>query len=90
MARARHDRREKQRSAGDHLTMQIGIGEANEDVPPVVKERKQPGREPATRKIMRRVAAPAPLVLYLVENVLFVAPVAIELTRTLPSSRRAR
>src|ERR1700758_5111217 len=60
--------------------MQVGIGEANEDVPPVVKERKQPGRKPATGQIVRRVAAPAPLVLHLIENVLSVASVAIELT----------
>ena len=74
------DRRQEQRAAGDRLAMEAGIGEPNEDVPPVVKERKQPGREPATGKIVRRIAAPAPLVLHLVENVLSVAPVAIELT----------
>src|SRR5271165_3197617 len=67
-------------TAGDRLAMEAGIGEPDEDVPPVVNERKQPRRESATGKIVRRIAAPAPLVLHLVENVLSVAPVAIELT----------
>src|SRR5271166_4316115 len=60
--------------------MQVGIGEANEDVPPVVEQRDEPRREPATGEIVRRKAAPAPLVLHLVEDVFPVAAVAIELT----------
>ena len=83
MPRARRDRREEQRPAGDRLAVETGIGEADENVPPVVKQRKQPGREPATRQVVRREAAPAPLVLHLVENILAVAPVAIELTERL-------
>src|SRR5208283_5011598 len=65
---------------GDGLAMQVGIGEANEDVPPVVEQRDEPRGEPATGEIVRREAAPAPLVLHLVEDVLPVATVAIELT----------
>src|SRR5208283_2252413 len=68
------------RPAGDRLAVKAGIGETDEDVPPVVKQRKQSGGEPATGEIVRCIAAPAPLVLHLVENVLSVAPVAIELT----------
>jgi Mu transposase, C-terminal domain len=64
------DRRQEQRAAGDRLAVEAGIGETDEDVPPVVKQPKQPGREPATGKIVRRVAAPTPLVLHLVENIL--------------------
>ena len=80
LAGARRDRREEQRPAGDGLAMQVGIGEANEDVPPVVEQRDEPRREPATGEIVRRRAAPAPLVLHLVEDVFPVASVAIELT----------
>ena len=81
--RAGGDRRQEQRAAGDRLAVEAGIGETDEDVPPVVKQPKQPGREPATGKIVRRVAAPTPLVLHLVENILSLASVAIELTERL-------
>src|SRR5271165_6802235 len=72
--------RRRPQAPGDRFAVEAGIGEPDEDVPPVVNERKQPGREPATGEIVRRVAAPTPLVLHLVENILAVAPVAIELT----------
>jgi hypothetical protein len=61
----------------------LGSASRTKMFPPVVKQPKQPGREPATGKIVRRVAAPTPLVLHLVENILSVAPVAIELTERL-------
>jgi len=76
--------------AGDRLTVETGIGEADKDVPPVVKQRTEPRREPATRKIVRRMAASALLVLHLVENIFSVAPVAIELTKTPPFLQRTR
>ena len=62
--RARGDGRQKQRPAGDRLAVEMRVGEADKDVPPIVKQRKQPGREPATRQVVRREAAPAPLVLH--------------------------
>ncbi len=47
------------------------------------KRAQAAGGEAAAGEIMRGEAAPAPLVLHLVENVLSVAPVAIELTERL-------
>ncbi len=48
-----------------------------------VKQRDEPRREPATRQVVRGEPAPSPLVLHLVENILSVAPVAIELAERL-------
>jgi hypothetical protein len=44
MACPRRDGRQEQRPAGDGLAMQVRIGETNEDVPPVVKEREHARR----------------------------------------------
>src|SRR5271157_4883884 len=47
------------------------------------EEREQTRREPATAEVVRGEAAPAPLVLHLVEQIFSVAPVAIELAERL-------
>ena len=56
MARSRRDGRQKQRTAGDGLAMQVRIGETNEDVPPVVDEREHARHQLAAREIVGREA----------------------------------
>ena len=68
MTRARSDSRQKQRPAGDRFAMQVGISQTNKDVPPIVDERVEPRRQPTARQILRREAAPATLVLHLIED----------------------
>jgi len=60
--------------------MMLRIGEAHEQAPPVVDQRHTARQQPAAFEIMRGEAAPAPLVLQLVERVLAVCPIAIQLT----------
>src|SRR5260370_35346891 len=60
--------------------MMLRIGEAYEQAPPVVDQRHTARQQPAAFEIMRGEAAPAPLVLQLVERVLAVGPIAIQLT----------
>src|SRR5437588_12854214 len=71
---------EQERPAGYRLTMMLRIGEAHEQAPPVVDQRHTARQQPATFEIMRGEAAPAPLVLQLVERILAVCPIAIQLT----------
>src|SRR5271166_4542949 len=49
----------------------------------IVEQRQQPRRQTAAREVVRGEAAPAPLVLHFVENILSVAPIAIQLTERL-------
>src|SRR5208337_5212214 len=72
---------QQQRSARDRLSVTIRLGQAREDVPPIIKQRHQAGRRTTARQVMRDEAAPAPLVLQLVENILSVAAVAVELAK---------
>ena len=67
--RAGGDRRQEQRPACDRLAVKVGIGEMDEDVPPVVKQTEQSGRGPAMREIVRGEAAPAPLVLHFIQEI---------------------
>jgi len=60
--------------------MMLRIGEAHEQAPPVVDQRHTARQQPAAFEIMGGEAAPAPLVLQLVERVLAVCPIAIQLT----------
>src|SRR5437868_14685921 len=71
---------EQERPAGYRLTMMLRIGEAHEQAPPVVDQRYTARQQPAAFEIMRGEAAPAPLVLQLVERILAVGPIAIQLT----------
>jgi hypothetical protein len=50
--------------------MPVRFGQANEDVPPIIKQRDQVRGQTTARQIMRGEAAPAPLVLQFVENIL--------------------
>ena len=59
--------------------MLVRLGQPREQVPPVVDEGDDAGGETAAREVLRGEAAPAPLVLQLVERVLAVGAVAIEL-----------
>ena len=70
---------QQKRPAGDRLAVVIGIGQAHKQAPPVVGQRDQTGHVLAALQVARREAAPAPLVLQLVEAVLRVSPVPVEL-----------
>ena len=72
---------QQQRAAGDGFTMMLGISEADEQAPPVVDQRNSPCEQPAACEVLRREAAPAPLVFQLVERVLAIRPIAIQLTQ---------
>src|SRR3954453_15278612 len=56
----------------------LRIGQAHEQAPPVVDQRHTARQQPAAFEIMRGEAAPAPLVLQLVERVLAVSPIAVQ------------
>ena len=70
---------QKKRPAGDRLAVVIGVRQTHEQAPPVVDQANQAGHVLAALQILRREAAPAPLVLQLVEAVLRVRTVPIEL-----------
>ena len=61
--------------------MAIRVGQAPEQRPPIVGQRHDAGHQPAACQIVRREAAPTPLVLQLVEGVLAIATIAIELAQ---------
>src|ERR1700691_4436044 len=65
--------------AGDRFAMMIGIGQPHEQIPPVEEQRDQARHQTAALEVAGREAAPAPLVLQLVEDVLTIGAVAIEL-----------
>ena len=79
MAQPLGDGVQQQRTAGDGFSVPIRLGQTNEDVPPIIKQRHHARRQPTARQILRDEAAPAPLVLQFVENVLSVGAIAIEL-----------
>src|SRR5271157_2350360 len=82
MPHPRGDGMQEQWPAGDGLHMPVRLDQPNEDAPPVVKQRDHARGEPATSKVLRDEAAPAPLVLQLVENILAIAAIAIQLAKT--------
>src|ERR1700730_7308079 len=57
-----------------------GLGEPDEQVPPIVDECDQTRRKPAPGEIVGREPAPPPLVLQFIEGILAIRPVAIELS----------
>ena len=85
MAHPLGDGVQQQRSARDRLSVTIRLGQAREDVPPIIKQRHEAGRQTTARQVMSDEAAPAPLVLQLVENILSIAAVAIELAKAFQS-----
>ena len=60
MPRTCGDGRQEQGPAGDRLAMGGGVGQTNEDVPPIKEQRNEPRRQPTTRQIVGREAAPTP------------------------------
>jgi hypothetical protein len=79
VTQALSDTGQEQRPAGDRLKMPSGLGEPDEQVPPVVDKGDETGRKPAPGEIMRREPAPPPVVLQFIEGILAIRPVAIEL-----------
>lgn len=73
------DRGHQPGPTGDGLESGFGVGQAHKQTPPVVDQRHGTRRQLATMQIVRGEAAPAPLVLELVEGVLGVGAVAVEL-----------
>ena len=73
---------QQQRPAGDGFSMPIRLGQTNQDVPPIVKQRDEARGQRATRQVAGDEAARAPLVLQFVENILPVAAISIELAKT--------
>ena len=53
---------QQQRPAGDGLAVVIGLGQTDEQAPPVIDRGDQPGHVPETLQVTRGEAAPAPLV----------------------------
>src|SRR5215510_12796343 len=73
---------QEQRPAGDRLEMPSGLGEPHKEIPPIVDQGDETGRQPATGQILRREPAPPPLVLQFIEGILAIRPVAIELAES--------
>src|SRR5438105_12389975 len=73
---------EQQWPTGDGFAMMIGVGKTDEQVPPVEHQRDAAGHQAAALEVAGGEAAPAPLVLQLVEAVLAIGAVAIELTES--------
>ena len=69
------------RSAGDRLASCFRVGQANEQTPPVVDQRHPSCRQLATVQVVRGEAAPAPLVLQLIERVLGIRAIPVELAQ---------
>ena len=68
-------------AGGQCLAVMLGVCQTREQAPPVVDQRHRAGEQPATMQILCREAAPAPLVLQFVEDVLAIGPVAIQLAQ---------
>src|SRR5215475_11221030 len=66
--------------AGDRFAMMMGVGQAHEQIPPVEEQRDHARNQAAALEVTGREAAPAPLVLQFIENVLAVGTIAIKLT----------
>ena len=70
MAGLSADRLEQQGPASDGFAMTIGVGQADEQIPPVEHQRDGTGHQTAALEVARGETAPAPLVLQFVETVL--------------------
>src|SRR5512144_1161001 len=68
---------QQQRPAGDRLGVLVRVGQPHEQAPPVVDQRDDPSHQPATLQILGGEAAPAPVILQLIEIVFARRPVAI-------------
>ena len=79
--RVRGDAMQQERPTGDRLEVLVGLGKPHEQRPPVVDKRHEPCHQSAARQVLRGEAAPAPLILQLVEGVFGISPIAIELSK---------
>ena len=70
---------QQQRPAGDRLAMMLADRRAGRTGSTSCRSAPPCGEQPAACQILRGEAAPAPLVLQLVERVLAVGPIAIQL-----------
>jgi hypothetical protein len=62
------------------LSVLVGVGQADKQVPPVAHQRDDAGHQPAAGEVLSGEAAPAPLVFQFVEIVLGIAAIAIQLS----------
>ena len=65
------------------FSVPIRFGQTNEDVASIIKQNDKTRRQPTVRQIIRDEAAPAPLVLQLVEYVFPLGAIAREMAKTL-------
>ena len=63
-------RLQQQGPVGDHLTVVVGIGKTDKRAPSVVDQSDAASEQPASLEVLRREAAPVPVVLQLIEGVL--------------------
>jgi hypothetical protein len=70
---------EQQRTTGNGFGMLAGVGQAHEQAPPVIGQRRDAGHEAAAFNILGGETAPAPMVLELVERIFRVGAVAVHL-----------
>src|SRR6267154_2285941 len=66
-------------ATGERLAVMVRIGQTHEQVPPVEDEGDNACHDPAARQVVGGKAAPAPMVLQLVEAVLTISPVPVKL-----------
>jgi hypothetical protein len=62
--------------------MMVGVGEANEQIPPIEHQRDAARHQAAALEVARREAAPSPLVLQLVEIIFAIGAIALELANS--------
>src|SRR3954452_5983969 len=73
------DRAQQQRTAGDRLAVAVRVRQTYEQRPPVANQCDEARHQPAPLQVLGREAAPAPLVLQLVEVVFCIAAITVEL-----------
>lgn len=60
---------EQERTAGNGFGRLAGVGQAHEQAPPVIGQRREAGHEAAAFHVLGGETAPAPVVLELVERI---------------------
>ncbi len=78
MVRQPRDARLEERSRCDGLVVHAVVAEPREHIPQVRRNHGHPREERGLLQRMRREAAPSPLVLHFVEDILAVASLAVE------------
>ena len=62
--------------------MVVGIGQADKQIPPIEDQRDAARHQLTTLEVMRREAAPAPMVLQFVKAVFTIGAIAVELANS--------